>query len=103
MRNVLMVVVLMLALSACPKRETPGGSTSTANETIAPAASQPADNGTDAMTQTVELQDGRPEAEGGALTTPNPDVRTGSPAVPPATGTTATTATTGTTSTTATR
>ena len=63
--RLLILLTAILALSACGKRETSaaGGST----ETIAPAQPQPAPTGTDAMTQTVDVEHGRSEAEGGAL------------------------------------
>jgi len=61
----LILLIAILAIPACGKRETSaeGGST----ETIAPAQPQPAPTGTDAMTQTVDVEHGRSEAEGGAL------------------------------------
>lgn len=37
-------------------------------QTIAPAPAQPAPNGSDAMTQTVDVEDSRSEAEGGTAT-----------------------------------
>jgi hypothetical protein len=43
-------------------------STAPTTQTIAPAAAQPAVNGTDAVTQTVDIEDGRSEEEGGGLT-----------------------------------
>jgi hypothetical protein len=67
--NAALLVVLLaaLALPACRNRETAGGE---ATETIEPAAPQPAPTGTDAMTQTVNVEQGRSEAEGGGLTSP---------------------------------
>ena len=45
---------------------------STITETIAPAAPQTAPTGTEAMTQTVDIEDSRSEAEGGVITSPPP-------------------------------
>ena len=39
-------------------------------QTIAPAAARPAPNGGDAVTQTVDVEDGRSEDDGGVLTNP---------------------------------
>lgn len=78
-----------LAIGGC-RRESKAGSAST--ETIAPAAAQPDSSGTEGMTQTVDIEDSRSEADGGALTSPNPPVRT--PGSTTTTGTATTTATT---------
>jgi hypothetical protein len=64
MRSLVIAVSLLLALGACRGRENAAHSESTA--TIAPAQPQPAETGTDALTQTVELGDGRSVSEGGA-------------------------------------
>ncbi len=59
----------MLLATACERRT--GGATNSpgpTTQTIAPAAAQPAPTGTDAMTQTVEVEDSRSEAEGGVIT-----------------------------------
>jgi hypothetical protein len=65
-RFILVLILLALPLAgACKRGETAANATS---ETIAPAAPQPATSGTDAMTQTVDIEDSRSEAEGGALT-----------------------------------
>lgn len=64
MRSLVLAVSLVLALGACKGREQKAHDESTA--TIAPAQPQPAETGTDAMTQTVELGDGRSVSEGGA-------------------------------------
>ena len=65
MRSLVVLVSIMLALGACRKENATAGSDGT--ETIAPAQPQPEPTGTDAMTQTVELGDGRSVSEGGAL------------------------------------
>lgn len=64
MRSLVIAVSLLLVLSACKAREQKAHDESTA--TIAPASPQPGETGTDAMTQTVELGDGRSVSEGGA-------------------------------------
>jgi hypothetical protein len=88
----IILLTATLALPACGKRESAAaGGEST--ETIAPASPQPAPTGTDAMTQTVDVEHGRSEAEGGGLTTA-PDTTattttttTGTVAYPPTTTT----------------
>ena len=64
---VVVLAVLTLAIPGCKGREkaAAGGETT---ETIAPAAGQPEATGTEAMTQTVDVEGGRSEAEGGGLT-----------------------------------
>jgi hypothetical protein len=61
------ICVIAVAAFACHKSENPTAST----ETIAPATAQPAPSGTEEMTQTVNVEDGRSEADGGVLTTPS--------------------------------
>lgn len=56
---------LALLLGACKGTENATGETT---ETIAPAAAKPGEMGTDALTQTVDIGDGRTDAEGGAQT-----------------------------------
>jgi hypothetical protein len=58
-------VVVAFALSGCRGRES--SATSGATETIAPAQPQPGTTETDAMTQTVDIEDGRSEADGATL------------------------------------
>ena len=79
-----MVVLALIAVVAggCKDRETASGG---ATETIEPAKPQPAATDSDAMTQTVDIEAGRSEAEGGGLS---------SPSTAQTTETTATTATT---------
>jgi hypothetical protein len=68
-----LLIVLSLALSVlgCRGRKS-SATTSTAptTQTIAPAAGQPSTNGGDAVTQTVDIEDGRSEDDGGVLTNP---------------------------------
>lgn len=87
------VAVGIAALAGCNRDATsgPGGP---ATATIEPAKPQPAPTGTDAMTQTVDVEDSRSDAEGGALTS-SPATETSTigttgtaPASPPPTTTT---------------
>ena len=88
----MLITLAALAAFGCSRRAEQGAAGG--DQTIS-APQAPADTtGTEAMTQTVELQDGRSEAEGGVLTNPNPPVKTGAP--PTSTVTTGTTTTTGT-------
>ena len=88
----LMSIALLLVLATgCGREESAATGTETTG-TFKPPEPKPGELGTDAMTQTVELDDGRSESEGGHITTPDPDVRTsGSPVPPTATTTTTTT------------
>ena len=91
MRFSVVCLAVALAMFGCRKEQRDGVG---ATATIAPAEPQPASSGVEeALSQTVDIEDSRSEAEGGALTSPNPPVRVpGAP--PPATTTTAATATT---------
>lgn len=64
-RSLVAIVSILLALGACRGKENAAADDGTA--TIAPAQPQPQPTGTDAMTQTVEVGDGRSVNEGGAL------------------------------------
>jgi len=67
-----LLILLALALSAfdCRGRKSSATGTAQTTQTIAPAAAQPAVNGGDAVTQTVDVEDGRSEEDGGVLTNP---------------------------------
>ena len=82
-----LTVALAIALGGCNQREktTAGGEPT---ETIAPATPQPSPTGTDAMTQTVDVEGGRSDAEGGTLSTAS----TAGTTMTATTGTTATAA-----------
>ncbi|HEX3584015.1 MAG TPA: hypothetical protein VH087_19780 [Thermoanaerobaculia bacterium] len=58
----------MVLVAGCRDRKHASGPGSVKTETVAPAAAQPAPTGTDAMTQTVDVGDGRSEADGGVMT-----------------------------------
>jgi hypothetical protein len=73
-----MIVCTLSACSREEKRSVEG------TATIAPAAGQPAPTGTDAMTQTVDVEDGRSEAEGAGLTETTATTTTTTPAKVPA-------------------
>jgi len=67
--SVLIVLTFVLCAAGCRwGKSSAVSSTAPTTQTIAPAAAQPAVNGTDAVTQTVDVEDGRSEDEGGALT-----------------------------------
>jgi hypothetical protein len=81
-----LLIMMMLALSAanCRGRKSSSATGTAQNtQTIAPAAAQPAVNGGDAVTQTVDVEDGRSEDDGGVLT--NPQSAKTAPAQKPAT------------------
>lgn len=87
-----MVVLAVFAAicGGCKGRE---DATSSTTETIAPAQPKPASasDNTDAMTQTVDVEDGRSEAEGAGLnntTTAKTDTTKTTPPPPPPTTTT---------------
>lgn len=68
-----LLVMMSLALVAAGCRGLKSSSATTTaptTQTIAPAAGQPAANGGDAVTQTVDIEDGRSEDDGGVLTNP---------------------------------
>ena len=67
-----LLILLTLALSAfdCRGRKSSSATGTAQTQTIAPAAAQPAVNGGDAVTQTVDVEDGRSEEDGGVLTNP---------------------------------
>lgn len=61
--------ILLLALPSCGKREQ-AKTGDEVHETIAPATPQPAETGTEAMTQTIDVDEekgGRSISEGGGL------------------------------------
>jgi hypothetical protein len=69
----LLIMMMMLAFAAagCRGRKSSSATGTAQNtQTIAPAAAQPAVNGGDAVTQTVDVEDGRSEEDGGVLTNP---------------------------------
>jgi hypothetical protein len=64
----LSILILLALLAAAGCRHKKQANTPAATQTIAPAVAQPDPTGTDANTQTVELNDGRSEDEGGVQT-----------------------------------
>lgn len=91
MRFLALAVSMLLALGACGKKEnaTAGGDPTA---TIAPAKPQPEATGTDAMTETVDIEDSRTEGEGATLEETS-TVTTSTSATAPVTATTPVTAT----------
>ena len=80
-RKLLLITSLPLALVACRGRE---GAAQGAQQTqtIAPAAAKPAPNDSEALTQTVDVEQGRSEAEGGVLSTSPPPAAKKAPTPP---------------------
>jgi hypothetical protein len=68
----LLIVMMIVPFSiGCHGRKSSSATgTAATTQTIAPAAGQPAVNGGDAVTQTVDVEDGRSEDDGGVLTNP---------------------------------
>jgi hypothetical protein len=68
----LLIVMMIVPFSiGCRGRKSSSATgTAATTQTIAPAAGQPAVNGGDAVTQTVDVEDGRSEDDGGVLTNP---------------------------------
>ncbi|HEV7923539.1 MAG TPA: hypothetical protein VGR02_22365 [Thermoanaerobaculia bacterium] len=64
-----MLLPALLALLGCRERKAAEHAPGTPNtQTIAPAQADPSPTGTDAMTQTVDVEDGRSEEDGGVIT-----------------------------------
>jgi uncharacterized lipoprotein YajG len=84
----LIVMTFTLFVAGCGWRKSSTATTTApTTQTIAPAAGQPAVNGGDAVTQTVDVEDGRSEDDGGVLTNPQTTKAPGTakvPAKPPA-------------------
>lgn len=78
--RVLILSTIVILFAACHRREshTSGTSQTPTTQTIAPADARPAPTGTDAMTQTVEVEDSRSEEDGGATAATTP-VNKGAP------------------------
>ena len=95
----LLLVIAVVALPLACRGRSETRTVTDETQTIAPAAGRPSETTTSEMTQTIELQDGRSEAEGGVLTGPNapPDTTTTMSTAPPVTGTSGTAPTTATT------
>jgi hypothetical protein len=68
----LLISIVVLAAGCRGRRDHLGSGTNPTTQTVAPAAAQPAPTGTDAMTQTVDVEDGRSEEDGGVTTTSAP-------------------------------
>jgi hypothetical protein len=68
--SLLIVMTMIFSAAGCRGRKSSSATTTATTQTIAPAAGQPAANGGDAVTQTVDVEDGRSEDDGGVLTNP---------------------------------
>jgi len=82
--SILIVLMFALAAAGCRGRKSSATGTAATTQTIAPAAAQPAVNGGDAVTQTVDVEDGRSEEDGGVLTNPQSAKTPATPAKKPA-------------------
>ena len=79
---VIMMSLALFTLGCRGRKSSSATATSPTTQTIAPAAGQPSTNGADAVTQTVDVEDGRSEDDGGVLTNP----QKGKAAKPPVKG-----------------
>lgn len=100
-RSLLAVLLIALVAVACNRKEQAAGEDGAATATIAPATPQPHATGTGDLTQTVDIEDSRSDAEGGVLTDPTAGPQptetsstTGTVAPPPTNTATAPTTTT---------
>jgi hypothetical protein len=77
---------LLLAALVCAgcARHKSGAASQPTTQTIAPADAQPAPNGTDPMTQTVEVDDSRSESDGMTATSASTPSKGKAPAKAPA-------------------
>ena len=68
-KTALFLTLVALAAAGCHRgARGVAGVSQQSTQTIAPAAAKPASAGTDAITQTVEIEDSRSEEDGGTLT-----------------------------------
>ncbi len=67
--SLLILMPLALLAPGCRGKSSSATTTAPTTQTIAPAAAQPSTNGGDAVTQTVDIEDGRSD-DGGVLTNP---------------------------------
>ncbi len=65
LRLAAIVMSILLVAAGCHRAEKPAATGTAATQTVAPAPAQPSPTGTDAMTQTVEVEDSRSEEDGG--------------------------------------
>ena len=75
-KRLVSILAVVLLAAACD-RGARAGSNGPTTQTIAPAPAQPAPTGTEALTQTTEVEDSRSEGEGGGEVAP---VTTAAPA-----------------------
>jgi hypothetical protein len=75
----LIVLSAVLALGSCKARSQRAAPGVVTTQTVAPAAAQPAPAGNDAMTQTVNVDDGRSDDEGPAGTDTTANAATKAP------------------------
>ena len=68
--SLLILMSLALLAPGCRGKLSSATTTAPTTQTIAPAAGQPSTTGGEAVTQTVDVEDGRSEDDGGVLTNP---------------------------------
>ncbi len=73
-KTILFLALAALLSASCNRHKTTASQPTT--QTIAPAEGQPAPNGSDTMTQTVEVDDSRSESDGMTTTASAPAAKT---------------------------
>jgi hypothetical protein len=69
LKTLILITMLPLA-AACHRRGADPARGAQTTQTIPPAAAKPAPNDSEALTQTVDVEDSRSEAEGGVTNAP---------------------------------
>lgn len=71
-KRLLILFTVLLAVTGCRRHDSSASQKGTPVTTheIAPATARPAPTGTDAMTETVEVEDSRSEEDGGSTAAP---------------------------------
>lgn len=81
-KTILILTFAALLSVSCGRHKNAATAAQPTTQTIAPADGQPAPNGSDTMTQTVEVDDSRSESDGmtGTASAPSPKAATKTPA-----------------------
>jgi hypothetical protein len=82
-KPLLPLLLAALVCAGCARHKSGGAGSQPTTQTIAPADAQPAPNGTDPMTQTVEVDDSRSESDGMTTATTTTPARGKAPAKAP--------------------
>lgn len=75
-KTILLLALVALLSVSCNRHKTGATASQPTTQTISPAEGQPAPNGSDTMTQTVEVDDSRSEADGMTGTASTPATKT---------------------------